>query len=504
MTEQPYDIFFSYSSKDVHLEETRLRLRDHLTDAGYRVYLAELEIFGGDNDVWSISSALSGCQYFLLFLTPTALESPWVQKEVSAALLREFAGEITIIPLVYEDCQPPALLAPNHYVDFTRSWAAGLDFLERSLRHADRERQEAAHAGRPMPIDLGTGPLIRELGVQLRHAVEGSDEVYLVMDLGGTKAYVSVMDGRAVRLHDRKYPTEGHFNPGRMFDFITTCLETSIQGAAKVCGLDSEGMRSRLSAIAVAFPGPTDPTSGWVLDSPNLGMRNFPLAGELTRVFGLPAYLGNDVNLGTMGEQRAGVARGRSNVVGIMVGTGIGGGIVLDGRLHDGPGHTAGELGHMVVDAGSKKRCGCGQYGCLEALASRKAMAEELSRRKRHQGNRDPRWDPERLGSSAIAADYLRGDPDAVAVVDEAAVMCGKAVFSLVNMLNPEAVVFSGGLVLQLGERFLGPARAEVARCMRSVGQVDGRPVEVMLGDLPNPNLTGACLMTIEQQRQGL
>jgi glucokinase len=127
----------------------------------------------------------------------------------------------------------------------------------------------------------------------------------------------------------------------------------------------------------------------------------------------------------------------------------------------------------MVLDLDSETQCGCKQFGCFEALASRQAMARDLARRKADRGTRNRRWLARNLGSNEIADHYQRGDADAIQVVERAAGFCGKAVFSILNLFNPDIIVFGGGFVQQLGDRFLVPVRAEARKCMNAVYSLD-------------------------------
>src|SRR6266536_1611428 len=147
---------------------------------------------------------------------------------------------------------------------------------------------------------------------------------------------------------------------------------------------------------------------------------------------------------------------------------------------------------------GSGVKPGSGQRGCCEALASRQAMARALHRRKLSRGIENARWLERNLGSNEIADHYKRGDVDAVEVVNRAAGFCGKAVFSILNLFNPEIIVFSGGFVRQIGDRFLEPVRAEARKCMNAVYSLDEKEIPIVLGELDNPMLVGACKMAME------
>jgi predicted NBD/HSP70 family sugar kinase len=237
-----------------------------------------------------------------------------------------------------------------------------------------------------------------------------------------------------------------------------------------------------------------------VLDAPNFRIKDFPLADRLQRTFQIETLVENDVNLAALGEAWKGAAKGFRSVLGIMIGTGIGGGMLMDGRLYRGKNKTAGEIGHMVVDFDSDKECGCGQYGCFEALASRRSMARDIADRKRSQGLGDILWNETDLGSTEIAKYYKDGDSDVVAVVTQAAEICGKAVFSALNLLNPDIIVFNGGFVRQLGEVFMEPVRAEAAVCMRAVYSVGENSIPIKLGSLRYPVLVGACKVAVSSR----
>jgi glucokinase len=129
-----------------------------------------------------------------------------------------------------------------------------------------------------------------------------------------------------------------------------------------------------IAGIGIGSPGPLDTKTGVVLLTPNLGWTNFPLRDRLTKALGLPAALDNDANCAIFGEWWRGAARGADHVVGLTIGTGIGGGIVLGGQVYRGASDIAGEIGHMTIDS-TGRLCKCGNYGCLEAYASGPAIA---------------------------------------------------------------------------------------------------------------------------------
>src|SRR5262249_30606088 len=153
------------------------------------------------------------------------------------------------------------------------------------------------------------------------------------------------------------------------------CIRSPIDRIHELTGMRPSDVEGRITAIGIAFPGPTDSAEGVALDASNFRVKNFRLADKVRNTFGVATFVDNDVNLGVWGEAWKGAARGHANVVGIMIGTGIGGGMLIDGKIYRGRNKTAGEIGHMIMSMDSDIQCGCGQYGCFEALASRKSMA---------------------------------------------------------------------------------------------------------------------------------
>ncbi|MFQ5530958.1 MAG: ROK family protein, partial [Gemmatimonadota bacterium] len=199
-----------------------------------------------------------------------------------------------------------------------------------------------------------------------------SDERYIVgVDLGGTSINVGVVpyDGSRV-LAMRSSPTGADKGPKHVVDRILVMIREAMRDAAQEADIPDDGF----IGIGLGSPGPLDRATGTVIETPNLGWRNFPLRDLVANAIGLPAELDNDANAATLGEWWAGSAKGVDNVIGVTLGTGIGGGIVLGGRIFHGISDVAGEVGHMSIDSTGRK-CKCGNYGCLEAYASGPAIA---------------------------------------------------------------------------------------------------------------------------------
>ncbi|MCG8477980.1 MAG: ROK family protein [Spirochaetales bacterium] len=264
-------------------------------------------------------------------------------------------------------------------------------------------------------------------------------------DLGGTKMLAAVLDGDDGIVARCKTRTVGGDNESVYRQIVET-----IQ-----CALDKAKIgRDRLEAVGIAVPGPIDLDRGVVLDTPNVGISNFPLVDRLSEELGCVVLLENDVNAGLWGEYVAGAAKGMRHVVGIFPGTGIGGGLILDGKLYRGKSGAAGEIGHITVQTDGR-RCGCGNHGCLETVASKTAIARDLallamngqSKVLAEAGATDIRL----IKSGLIAKALEAGEPAVVAVVSQAARFLGVGMAAIVNTFDPEMVVVGGGLVEKVG-----------------------------------------------------
>ncbi|HVH09695.1 MAG TPA: ROK family protein [Gemmatimonadales bacterium] len=221
-----------------------------------------------------------------------------------------------------------------------------------------------------------------------------------------------------------------------------------------------------IAGVGIGSPGPLDTKSGVVLLTPNLGWRNFPLRDRVSQALGLPATLDNDANCAIFGEWWRGAARGSDHVVGLTIGTGIGGGIVLGGAIYRGASDIAGEIGHMSIDSNGR-RCKCGNDGCLEAYASGPAIAaravEGITPGAHTTLPRYVNGDLSKITAQVVYEAAHDGDEYAQEVVKDTAKFLGAGVASIVNIFNPQVVVICGGVTLA-GDRLFEPLRAEVER----------------------------------------
>jgi glucokinase len=283
------------------------------------------------------------------------------------------------------------------------------------------------------------------------------------VDLGGTNIVVGAMraDG-ATRHAMHSVPTRPEEGADAVVARIATAVERTI---TETCA-ETGATRADILGVGIGSPGPLDRETGIVIVTPNLGWRDFPLRDRVSAAVGLPATLDTDANCATFGDWGVGAARGARHVIGLTIGTGIGGGIILNGALFHGASDAAGELGHTSIDA-TGRRCGCGNYGCLEAYASGPAIAERA--REALAGGEQSilpelvDGDLRRITAATVYAAEQRGDAVAGHVVRDTATFLGIGVANFLNIFNPEVVVLAGG-VTQAGDALFEPLRAEVRR----------------------------------------
>jgi len=292
------------------------------------------------------------------------------------------------------------------------------------------------------------------------------DRKWLVgVDLGGTNIVVGVLPidgGNGDVLGCRSVATEAHRGAKFVVDRIVGLIEEAMVEVIATHG----GTRADFAGVGIGSPGPLDRATGTVINTPNLGWRNFPLRDLIANAVQLPATLDNDANCATYGEWWLGAGRNVDTLVGLTLGTGIGGGIVLNGEIFHGVSDAAGEIGHMTIEANGR-RCNCGNYGCLEAYASGPAIA--LRAVEGIQAGAEsllPALVNGRLEDLTAATVYegvVLGDPYANDVMRETAKLLGAGIASIINVLNPAMVVIAGG-VTRAGEHLFAPLRAEVRR----------------------------------------
>lgn len=282
------------------------------------------------------------------------------------------------------------------------------------------------------------------------------------VDLGGTNIVVGTIAEDGSSLHALlSEPTPVQEGPDAVVAHIAKLIKASIAGAKKEIGKGFD-----LAGVGIGAPGPLDTKRGIVRLAPNLGWHDMPLRERVEKAVGLRASLDNDANCATLGEWWLGAARGGKIVVGITIGTGIGGGVVLDGRLFHGASDVAGEIGHTTIDS-TGRRCKCGNYGCLEAYASGPAIASRaVEGLESGSPSRLPEYvkgDLAKITAQTVYEAAHDGDEFALEVVRDTARFLGTGVANIINILNPDVVVVCGGVTLA-GDRLFIPLRREVTR----------------------------------------
>jgi len=283
------------------------------------------------------------------------------------------------------------------------------------------------------------------------------------IDLGGTNIAAGVMPVDGTReIAMRMVPTRAEEGAQAVMDRIAALIEDVIAQTQSETGAE----RGDFLGVGIGSPGPLDRARGVVIVTPNLGWRDFPLRDEVSNRVNLPATLDNDANCATLGEWWCGAAKGGRNVVGLTIGTGIGGGLILDGKLYHGSSDAAGEIGHTTIDS-TGRRCKCGNYGCLEAYTSGPAIADRA--RESLEGDADSIMlslvdgDVTRITAQTVFEASKRGDRAALEVVRDTAHFLGVGISNLINIFNPDIFVIAGG-VTQAGGLLFDPLRAEVRR----------------------------------------
>ena len=311
----------------------------------------------------------------------------------------------------------------------------------------------------------------------------------VAIDLGGTKALAGVVDtDRNVR--SRVYLPSRDLT-GRPMELLDRLARGAIEAASQA-GLAFEAV----SAVGVCVPGPLDGTRSVVALAPNLGWVKLAIRQELQRRLPqVPVFIENDVRAAALSEHTFGAGQGYGSMLAVFIGSGVGGGIFVDGKLYYGANGGAGELGHMVVNARGP-RCSCGRSGCLEALVARDAVARyvkcEVDRGRKTALSEMLDDDLSAMTSRDLALAIEQSDAVAIRAARRSARYTGLAIGGIVNMLDPGVVVIGGGIARANGRRYVAWV-AEVAR--RQILDSPARDVPIVqsvLGD--DAGLLGAAL----------
>jgi glucokinase len=323
------------------------------------------------------------------------------------------------------------------------------------------------------------------------------------VDLGGTKIMSAVVDAQGRVIGQAKKSTHAEKGPSVVLRRIEKAMDEALESA----GVQKE----QVEAIGVGAPGVVDSAKGVVVQLTNLpGWHNVPLAKALQRWQAVPVMVSNDVRMAAVGEHRVGAGQGSHSMIAVFVGTGIGGGIILNGRLWVGWRASAGEVGHMVVLADGPYAVGSGIRGSIEALASRSAIEREL-RAGLAAGRQSilpellKQKDADAITSGILAKAVGNNDPLTVEVLRRAAYYLGLHASALINAFDPQMLIYGGGVIEALGDWLL-PQISEVAK-QHAINKVNLDQVKIVpakLGD--RAGVIGAALMAfdlLKTQRDG-
>src|SRR5215831_16570850 len=320
-------------------------------------------------------------------------------------------------------------------------------------------------------------------------------EHYVGLDLGGTKILAGVFDHSLDCVGSAKLSTKSQRGVDKVVERIARCIQDAVD--------EADLSMKQVAGVGLGAPGAVDYESGTVIFAPNLeGWKEVPLKKDLEKLLGVPVFVENDCNIAALGVYVAELKSKPRSMIGIFVGTGIGAGLVIDGELFSGFSHTAGEIGHMVLEVSGPK-CGCGNKGCFEALASRTAIFQQIKA-----GVKDGQKtmltemlgdNLEDLRSGDLRKAIRRGDKFVDRIIESASEYIGIATANLINILNPEVVVLGGGVIEALADEMMSDI-TETAKDYAMPGTMKG--VEIIpskLGD--NAGITGAAVLARKETK---
>jgi glucokinase len=325
--------------------------------------------------------------------------------------------------------------------------------------------------------------------------ISNKAEYVVGLDLGGTKILAGVFNSSLECIATAKLSTKSQRGVDKVIERIARCFQDAVD--------EADLNLKQIAGVGIGAPGAVDFDAGTVIFAPNLeGWKDVPLKKDLEKLCGVPVFVENDCNIAALGVYVAELKSKPRSMVGMFVGTGIGGGIIIDGKLYSGFGHTAGELGHMVLEINGPK-CGCGNKGCFEALASRTAIFQQI---KAGVKDGEKTMLTEMLGerledlrSGDLRKAVRRGDKFVDKVIDGAAEYIGIATANIINLLNPEVVVLGGGVIEALADEMMSVI-VETAKEYAMPGTMKG--VEIIaskLGD--NAGITGGAVLARRQTK---
>lgn len=311
---------------------------------------------------------------------------------------------------------------------------------------------------------------------------------YVGIDFGGTGIKIGIIDEDGKILIKDSFDTDPHKRGEEIVKHIAECTQKVMDDS----GLPQED----ILGIGIGSPGLLNPETGQlkvVVNVPNL--NDVFITKLLSDILGKPAFLDNDVNAMSLGEFYYGAGKGLKHVIALTLGTGVGGGIILNGELYRGASFTAGELGHMSIDRDGKS-CPCGNSGCLERYVGRDGIIERftIARNKGLDTNIEKYLENGKITPKAIAKAAEAGDALSIKVLEETGEILGSALATLVNAFNPEAIIIGGGIA-NAGDLILEPARKTMLRLAYAI---PAKVVKVLKAELGNDaGLVGSASLAV-------
>src|SRR5262245_13521118 len=279
---------------------------------------------------------------------------------------------------------------------------------------------------------------------------------FVGLDVGGTSMKAGVVDDSGRASPSVSLPTE----PLRGQEVGLQTMAEAIRQAAAAAGLKM----GDISAIGVATPGTMDLKTGCILEPPNMKpWRDVPVRDYIAKTFGLPTAFQNDANAAALGEFWAGAGQGVHSLVFFTLGTGVGGGIVINGEVLEGEHSHGGELGHMKIEMTNPRECGCGKFGCLEAYASATAVVKRAREALATPGAKSTLPATLELTARDVFEAARAGDPLALKIVEETAFFLALGASNAMHVINPDMVVFGGGMI-DAGPWFLDLIKSHVPK----------------------------------------
>ncbi|HSD62864.1 MAG TPA: ROK family protein [Ignavibacteriaceae bacterium] len=274
------------------------------------------------------------------------------------------------------------------------------------------------------------------------------------VDMGGTKILAAILNSEKGIIKRLKVPTVWNNDPEQYVQSLSKIVNEIIQAS----GIKGD----KIAAVCLGIPGSVNPYSGVIAMAPNLGIRDYNIKEKLSELIPYPVLIENDVNLGALGVKYYGLGKNAADMLVVFIGTGIGAGFIFDGKLFRGANFTAGEIGHIKVKKNGPL-CGCGNYGCLEAVASRTAIDRDI-KKALNKGERSILKEfassDRQIKSKALANAVKEKDKLAIKHLTKACRTIGKVLADITNLLNLDLIILGGGVIEAL-DKFMIPVIRE-------------------------------------------